>query len=166
MAVRLPHPFLVPLAERVKQQVIRIRHVRISEVDLVYGIYRGDSDTTDLVGIYDESGNIYVEEGLAQRDARFADLVAFHEYLEITAKRAGYGHARAHRQALVGSLIAAKAFLADWDEMHKYLGWLIGAYPQAKVADPEIVIAEIENELLEDCVGKRRLLNIVTLHML
>ena len=153
-SVRLPHPFLVPLAERVKLQVIRIRRVRISEGDLVYGIYRGDSDTASIVGIYDESGNIFVEEGLVRRDARFADLVAYHEILEITAKRTGCSHARAHRRALVGSLIAAKTYLTDLERVHSYLDWLIGAYPQAKVTDPDVVIAEIENELLKDHVGR------------
>ena len=166
MTVRLPHPWLVALVNRVKLQVTGIHHVRISEVDLVYSSYRGDADTADLIGIYDESGNIYIEEGLTMRDARFADLVAYHEFLEISAKRAGSSHARAHRRAVVGSLIAAKEHLPDLDQMHAFLDWQIGAYPREKVGDPGTVIAEIENELLRDCLGKGRLLDIVTRHRL
>jgi hypothetical protein len=166
MHLRLPHRWLVPLVERVRQQVTRTRQVRIAGTDVAYRFYEGDADTTGLTGCYDESGIIFVSEDVARINPWYADLVAYHEHLEITAKRAGSSHARAHRRALVGSLLATRTVLPDPEQLHAFLVWQIGIYSRAKVPDPDGVIAEVEDELGRECVRKGRLLEVITRHML
>lgn len=134
--------------------------------NVVYGIYQGDDETAGLIGGYDESGSIFVVEKLVQREPQFADLVAYHEYLEITSKRARSSHARAHRRAIVETLLAAKALLHDPHHLHAYMFWWVGAYSAAKVPDPGLVIDQLEEQLRQDRVRKERLLEVITRHML
>jgi hypothetical protein len=162
----LPHRFLVELAERMKQGVTHTRGARFGDIDVVYNVYKGDAEITELVAGYDESGTIFVVEDLVRENPLLADLTAYHEYLEIAYKRVGNSHARAHRRAFIGELLAAKASIHDLAQLHAFLDWRIGGYPRTKVPDPDSVIAELENELLQDRVRKGRLLAVITRQML
>ncbi len=166
MSVRLPHRYLVELAERMKRNTAHTRRAQLGDIDVVYGVYKGDNETAGIIGCYDESGNIFVVEDLFRLDPQFADLVAYHEFLEVTYKQTGNSHARAHRRAIVGELLAARASLGDPVRLHAYVSWRIGAYPAVKVPDPDIVIEQLEKLLLHDRVRKGRLLEVITRHML
>jgi hypothetical protein len=150
VTVRLPHPELVELAERVKQRTTGTRRTRIADTDVVYRIYQGDARTDGLIGCYDASGRIFVVEDLVQLDPHFADLVNYHEHLEVMYKRAGSSHARAHRRALAEELLATQEVLRDRQHQRAFFSWRIGAYPRAKVPEPGLVIDAFDDLLRQE----------------
>lgn len=166
MTVRLPHRHVAELVKRMKRNTTQARRAQFGDIDVVYGVHEGDSETAGMTGCYDESGDIFVLADLVRLDPQFADLVAYHEHLEVIYKRAGNSHARAHRRAIVGELLAAKALMGDAARLHAYVSWRIGAYPVAKVPDPGVVIEQLEQLLLLYPVRKGRLLEAITRHRL
>ena len=163
--LRLPHPEMAGLINTIKRNVFTTRHGMVAATELSYAVFHPGSDTPDLA-FYDEDGTIYIPEHLVAFDERYADLIAFHEHLEIRHKLAGRTHAYAHRRALVEELLAARQIFNEPGEWQGYLQWRIGLYPAWKVPEPEQVVEQFVRLLTEDKPRKGELLQVIKEHRL
>ncbi len=148
------------LINTIKGNVVTTRHGVVDTAEFSYAVFHPGSDTPDLA-FYDEEGRIYVPQRLVAFDERYADLVAFHEHLEIRHKLAGRSHAYAHRRALVEELLAARQIFNESGKWKDYLQWRIGGYPAWKVPEPEQVVEQIVRLIAEDKPRKGALLQVI-----
>jgi hypothetical protein len=125
--LRLPHPDTAGLLAAIKREAISTRHRMVAGAALSYAVFRSGAATPDLA-FYDEDGTIYIPEDLIEFSEQYADLIAFHEHVEIQHKRAGRSHAYAHRRALMAELLAAKQVFSELAVSQHYLEWRIGLY--------------------------------------
>ena len=158
----LPHPELVSIIDRLKQRATGSRTANAGGYRFTYQVYEPDPSVIGLDACYNEAGHILVSRDLVKIDGRTADLVAWHEFVEIEMKRRGQSHARAHRRAYIEELLAAKELFGEPASLRTYLDWRIGSYPRSKVPDPLGVVAVLMDELKRDRPRKGKLLQIVT----
>ena len=129
--LRLPHADAARLISAIKRDVLNTRHTVVVGSHFSYAVFRSGTDTPDLA-FYDEAGTIYLPDDLVALDGRFADLIAFHEHIEIRHKRVGRAHAYAHRRALMEELLAAKQVFVELAECQQYVRWRIGSIQSGK----------------------------------
>jgi hypothetical protein len=146
----------------VAARVIGERQTEVAGVPVRYAIYRWGPAPPADPGCYDRAGTIYVWEGRVQADARYADLTAFHEHVELRHKAAGRSHAYAHRRALLEEFLAAKHLLMQPREFRQYLEARVRPYPTWKVRDPEGVIAYLERLFAADRPRRGEILRVIT----
>ena len=163
--LRLPHPEMASLLDRIRQNVIMSRQSEVLGTELTYAIFNPKSETPDLA-FYDEEGRIYVPEYLVAFDERYADLLALHEHIEIRHKLAGRSHAYAHRHALVEELLAARQIFDETVVWKDYVQWRIRLYPTWKVPDPDQIIDQFVRLIAEDKPRKGKLLQVIKEHRL
>ena len=163
--LRLPHPEMAGLINTIKRNVLTTRRSMVSATELSYAVFHPGSDTPDLA-FYDEDGRIYVPEHLVAFDERYADLLAFHEHLEVRHKLAGRSHAYAHRRPLLMELLAARQIFNEPGTWKGYLQWRIGLYPTWKVPDPEQMVVNFVRLLTEHKPRKGELLQVIKEHPL
>jgi hypothetical protein len=166
MRVRLPHPELSEIVRIVESRVTSTQHAVIAGLEIRYAVFRSDAETEWSAAYYDEAGNIFVAEDLVALNQNYADLTAFHEYLEIGYKRAGRSHAYAHRRAFVEELLAARDHFGEPAALRGYLRWRIEGYPQSKVPATEPVIKQFERILSQRRPLKGELLEVIKQHRL
>ena len=163
--LRLPHADAARLISTIKCNVLATRHTVVVGSELSYAVFRAGTDTPDLA-FYDEAGTIYLPDDLVALDGRFADLIAFHEHIEIRHKRVGRAHAYAHRRALMEELLAAKQVFIEPAEFQQYIRWRIGLYPKWKILDTEEVVAQVLHVLTMDRPRKGELFQVIKAHHL
>lgn len=160
--LRLPHPELLPIVERVKDKVISTRRATVAGTEITYAVFRHVADLPNDGAWYDTDGALYVAEDLVAWDEQVADLTAYHEFEEVRHKKAGRPHAYAHRRAYLAELLAARQVYADADALHRYLRWRIGGYPAWKGLNVEQVVKELEQVLLAQPLRKGEVLRVIT----
>ena len=160
--IRLPHEgeWVDQLLREIKDAVREKRTVVVAGVDVIYSV----CDSWPLGGepaIYDHDGNIYLPEGYVRAHPTNAELVAFHEHIEISHKLAGRPHAYAHRRALLEELLAAKQ-IYDEDELRSYVKQRASGYPDSKIADKVAVEERLYELLAADRPLRGRLIEVIT----
>lgn len=160
--LRLPHPELLPIIERVKCNVIGNRRTTIAGTEITYAVFRQAVDIPSDGAWYDTEGTLYVAEDMLVWDEQVADLIAYHEFEEVRHKKAGRAHAYAHRRAYLTELLAARHVYADAEALRTYLRWRIGAYPPWKRLDVDLVAKDLERALLAQPLRKGQVLHVIT----
>lgn len=151
--VELPHAESYEAAALARRNVVASRSVSIAGVDLAYQLFRATPELSEP-GLYDEHGVVYVSAELVESSPVFADLIAFHETVEIREKTGGIWHGEAHRRAYVEELLGAEATFAHTELAH-YLEWRIGMYPTWKGLEVDACVAELLGVLDSDAVDER-----------
>ena len=158
--LRLPHSSLVDLIVKLRAGVSGERTCTVAGTEVSYFVSDPWPDDADLA-MYDEDGNIFIPERFADDHPERANLVVWHEHVEITHKLAGRSHAYAHRRAILMELLAAKALFATPEHLREYLRWRIGAYPDWKVPDKPSVVGRLNDLLQASRPMRGRILEIV-----
>ncbi|MCY3782234.1 MAG: hypothetical protein OXG79_00415 [Chloroflexi bacterium] len=160
--IRLPHEgeWVDRLLREVKDAVWETRTVVIADVKVTYSI----CDPWPLGGeiaIYDHDGDIYLPESYVRSHPSNADLVAYHEQIEIGHKLAGRSHAYAHRRALLMELLAAKQ---SYDEvgLRAYVHQRVFGYPDWKIPDKDAIEERLYELLSADRPLRGRLIAVIT----
>ena len=160
--IRLPHEgeWVDQLLREVKDAVRESRTVVVAGVDVSYSV----CDPWPLGGepaIYDHDGNIYLPAIYVSAHPMYADLVAYHEHIEIGHKLAGRPHAYAHRRALLEELLAAKQSY-DEDGLRPYVHQRVFGYPDWKIPDKDALEERLYELLSADRPLRGRLIAVVT----
>ena len=160
--IRLPHEgeWVDQLLREIIDAVRETRTVVVAGVDVTYSVC-GSWPLGGELAIYDHDGNIYLPESYVKAHSMYADLVAFHEHIEIRHKLAGRPHAYAHRRALLEELLAAKQAY-DEDGLRAYVHQRVFGYPDAKIPDKDALEERLYELLSADRPLRGRLIAVVT----
>jgi len=161
MSLRLPHPWLIEMAERARRAATVWREVVVAGTPVRYALF-DEPELARFGAFYTVEGEILAASSWGGADVRYADLAAYHERIEIDCKRAGQYHARAHRRALMLEVIAAKGLFSAAGELEAYLAWRIGVYPEGKVADPAGLVERLAALLAGEPMRRGALLGEIT----
>lgn len=159
--IRLPHEgeWVDRQLRKVKDVARETRTVEIANVKVTYSI----CDPWPLGGeiaIYDHDGNTYSPDSYVRSRPSNADLVAYHEHIEIRRKLAGRSHAYAHRRALLMELLAAKQSY-DEDGLRAYVHQRVFGYSDWKIPDKGAIEETLYELLSADRPLRGRLIAVV-----
>jgi hypothetical protein len=156
--VTVPHPELI---EPFYLSIEKVGEVlsSIGGKSINYRVYEWNSNLEDPIGVYDEDAQIYISKKLRDESPTYADLIAYHEQVEIDLKMSGVEHWDAHVLAYVAELKVAHNMLCD-AELRKYIKWRLSLYSDSRLPAKEEIASAIFNEL-RNMASEKKLSEIV-----